>query len=409
VVAGAFEWADTRTLRFTPAQALPRASAYDVALGQEARAQDGASLDEMYRFRFSTTGFLEVGQVIPADGAQDVQADSTITVLFNRPVVPLAVVEQQGNAPQPLAFEPPIAGQGEWLASAIYVFQPAAPLIGGTTYTGRIAANVQDVDGNPLQSEYSWRFTIARPQVIFILPQPDATQVSPEPQIQVHFNQQIDPSSARSAFHVRSEAGAEVVGTLVVVSDTLLFTPTQRLEFDHGYRIVVDAGMRSISGASMAAAYSSGFHTVPLPRILSITPADGDQHVDTAGMGQILMQFNAPIDPGSVMDNILMTPPLSPTQVYTSFNTWDNTFGLVFEARPSTAYAVHIGPKIADPYGNTIGQTLDVHFRTNSVPPMVQLVSSNLVATYDPEAPARVGLVSVNTISASLSLYRLAP
>src|SRR5262249_52779042 len=62
-VAGAIEWADARTLRFRPAQPLPRASIYDVLLGQGARAQDGAPLNGAYQFRFATAGFLEVGQV----------------------------------------------------------------------------------------------------------------------------------------------------------------------------------------------------------------------------------------------------------------------------------------------------------------------------------------------------------
>ena len=66
------------------------------------------------------------------------------------------------------------------------------------------------------------------------------------------------------------------------------------------------------------------------------------------------------------------------------------------------------GPTIADPYGNTTGQTLDVHFRTDRLPPYVQLITSNFVATYNAQSPARVGLSSVNTSSASLSLYRLA-
>src|SRR6185295_19845025 len=117
-------WADARTLRFRPAQALPRASLYNVVLGQGAKASDGAPLNGAYQFRFATAGFLEVGQVIPADGAQDVQAGSTITVLFSRPVVPLTVVEQQGNAPQPLTFEPVVQGTGEWLSTAVYVFHP---------------------------------------------------------------------------------------------------------------------------------------------------------------------------------------------------------------------------------------------------------------------------------------------
>ena len=98
------QWADARTLRFTPAQPLQRGALYDVTLGQAAKAADGAPINGAYQFRFATAGFLEVGQVIPADGAQDVQAGSAITVLFNRPVVPLTVVEQQGNAPQPLTL-----------------------------------------------------------------------------------------------------------------------------------------------------------------------------------------------------------------------------------------------------------------------------------------------------------------
>src|SRR5262245_46370429 len=96
-VAGKIEWADARTMRFRPSQPLARAALYDVTLGQAAKAADGAPINGAYQFRFATAGFLEVGQVIPANGAQDVQAGSAITVLFNRPVVPLTVVEQQAN------------------------------------------------------------------------------------------------------------------------------------------------------------------------------------------------------------------------------------------------------------------------------------------------------------------------
>jgi len=142
-VPGRIEWSGARTLRFKPAQPLPRAALYDVTLSQAAKAADGAPIDGAFQFRFATAGYLEVGQVIPADGAQDVQAGSTITVLFNRPVVPLTVVEQQGNAPQPLSFEPAIDGRGEWLNTAIYVFHPAAPLAGGTTYSGRVAGGLR--------------------------------------------------------------------------------------------------------------------------------------------------------------------------------------------------------------------------------------------------------------------------
>lgn len=405
---GRVEWPDARTLRFRPAQPLVRAALYDVVLGQGARADDGAALNGAYQFRFATAGYLEVGQVIPADGTQDVQAGTTITAIFNRPVVPLTVVEQQAGAPQPLAFDPAIPGTGEWLNTAIYVFHPSAPLAGGTTYTGRVATGLADLDGNPLEGEYTWRFMTAPPQVVFASPEDGATLVPVDTAIRLQFNQSIDPAGARTAFHLRAEGGGEVAGTVGVISGTLVFTPGQRLEFDRAYRVEVAAGLGSRSGGSgMASAYQALFRSVPLPRIVSTTPADGERHASP--YTGFTIAFNAPIDPATVLPNIRMTPPLSPTQVYTYYDTYSHSFNLNFAARPSTEYAVQIGPRIADPYGNTTGQSLDVYFRTDPLPPAVQLVTPGWIATYSARNPARVGLSSVNVSSAALRLYRLAP
>ncbi len=55
-------------------------------------------------FQVQTVGFLEVSQVIPGDGVAEVQTDGAITVLFNRPVVPLVSTGQQAELPQPLTL-----------------------------------------------------------------------------------------------------------------------------------------------------------------------------------------------------------------------------------------------------------------------------------------------------------------
>ncbi|HEY1015326.1 MAG TPA: Ig-like domain-containing protein, partial [Herpetosiphonaceae bacterium] len=149
-VAGNLEWVDTRTVRFKPSAALGRANTYDVILKQGARAADGASLNSAYQFRFATAGFLEVGQTIPANDAAEVEAGGVITVMFNRPVVPLLTSGDQSALPQPLSFEPAIEGSGEWLNTSVYVFKPAAPLAGGTTYAARVDPKLADFDGNPL-------------------------------------------------------------------------------------------------------------------------------------------------------------------------------------------------------------------------------------------------------------------
>ena len=146
-VKGRFQWPDERTIRFQPAKALDRATRYEVELGTGAKDADGVSLAEKYRFHFTTVGYLEVTQVIPAPDSQDVEADSAITVMFNRPVVPLTTLEQQEDLPQPVVFDPPIEGRGEWLNTSIYVFTPDGPLAGGTRYTARVQAGLTDTTG----------------------------------------------------------------------------------------------------------------------------------------------------------------------------------------------------------------------------------------------------------------------
>ncbi|MCS6839257.1 MAG: Ig-like domain-containing protein, partial [Roseiflexus sp.] len=247
-VDGAVEWPDARTVRFVPAAPLKRAATYEVLLRETAKSADGMPLAAPVRFRFTTAGFLEVGQVIPADGAADVQPNSTITVFFNRPVVPLTAIETQADLPQPLTFDPPIAGRGEWLNTAIYTFIPSAPLAGGATYTGRIAAGLTDVTGNPLQSEYTWRFTVARPQVVTVEPFDGATLVPLQPSITLRFNVPVDPASARAAFRLRGPGGADIPGDLQVTGETLVFTPSQRLEYDTRYTVEVGASLTGVSG-----------------------------------------------------------------------------------------------------------------------------------------------------------------
>ena len=102
-----------------------------------------------------------------------------------------------------------------------------------------------------------------------------------------------------------------------------------------------------------------------------------------------------------------MTPPLSPTQVYTYFSQYDNTFVLSFGAQPSTDYKVEISDGIADPYGNTIPKGRIVDFRTASLPPNFQLRLPQPVGTYDAAQPAQVIVGHTNLNRLNLDLYQL--
>ena len=161
-VQGKVAWPNARTMRFAPAKPLERASVYDAILTQAAVAADGAPLAEPFTFRFSTAGYLEVAQVIPADGTANVETRPNITVMFNRPVVPLTSLAESAKFPQPLTFDPPISGQGEWLNTSIYTFAPNKDLPGGITFKATVKAGLKDVAGQTiLPNDFRPALTVA--------------------------------------------------------------------------------------------------------------------------------------------------------------------------------------------------------------------------------------------------------
>ena len=406
-VRGRFEWADERTVRYLP-EDLKRGEQYHVYLGQGARDTEGAILGGAYRFRFATVGYLEVTQVIPAPNSVDLEADSAITVMFNRPVVPLTSLAGQAGLPDPVSFDPPIPGKGEWLNTSIYVYEPDEPLAGGTRFTARVAAGLSDVIGGVLRNDHVWSFATEPPKVLWTDPRTGGDRpVGPDTAVRVTFNQAIDAVSAIEAFSLRGGLlDGDVRGEFEVKGDTLIFTPSQMLDFDKTYTARVEAGVTSASGGEgMRLAYEWTFQTAPLPRIVRTEPKDGERNAYPYTSFQIV--FSTVIDPDTVMPNLEMTPPLSPTQVYTYFNEWNYSFVLHFGAQPSTEYEVRIGPDIADPYGNTTGQRMTVRFRTAPLDPMVRLHVPGNISTMNANDPARLFVSYVNAERLDFKLYRL--
>jgi uncharacterized protein YfaS (alpha-2-macroglobulin family) len=406
-VVGDIEWPDARTFIFRPRSPLERDAVYDVVLTQAARAADGAPLAQPYMFRFFTPGYLEVTQVIPAEGTQDVEAAARITVMFNRPVVPLTSLAEMEKLPQPLSFDPPIEGQGEWLNTSIYSFTPAGALIGGATYTARVDGGLADTSGATLRDDFRWQFSVAPPQVVGQSPYPDADLVPVETAIQVQFNQAIDSESARAAFSLSRTGllGARPVeGTVTVSGSQLTFQPADWLNFDTEYRVKVAASVLAPGGTrGLSQDVTWRFRTLPRLKIVGTEPGNGERHADPyTGFS---LHFNAPVDPKTVMPNITMRPPISVTQLYTSSRR--TSFYFSFGAQPATDYQVRIGPDIADPYGNKTGQTLTVRFRTDDLPPQFNLHTPGLVATYNAYDPARIYAGYTNVNRASFSLWRI--
>ena len=105
-VLGKITWSTPQTFQFHPDLALQPGQTYTGVFSTQASGADGTSLPQELKLEYSTTGELQVGQVFPADKAEDVDRKSAITVIFNKPVVPLMTREEQAKLASPITIQP---------------------------------------------------------------------------------------------------------------------------------------------------------------------------------------------------------------------------------------------------------------------------------------------------------------
>jgi uncharacterized protein YfaS (alpha-2-macroglobulin family) len=436
-VKGDFSWPTPRVMQFKPlGDGFKRAAQYAVSLKENAKSQAGLALEAPVQFHFSTVGFLEVAAVQPISNTTEVAISTTVTVLFNRPVVPLTAIENQGSLPQPLTFVPPVRGKGEWLNTSIYLFTPDAGFEPATAYKARIAAGLKDTTGGVLAEDFTWEFTTVMPAAVASYPDTNTQYVSTQPTINVAFNQPMDHKSAEAAFELKNATTREVVqgtfewhseglgqptdsayqpyqwkwsqgeGPAVVGVETMSFTPDKPLEFAATYRATVNQGAKGAKGtAGTEKAYSWTFETIQYPRIVSTYPADGEKRADPGGGLQVT--FSSPINPDSINGNFTIQPTVAATQVYTYW--WDSNtqLNISFPVEPSSDYQVTLSGDIEGRYGQKLGEASTIRWTTRAADPIVYLHAPYRVGTYDAYTQTMAYVTVRNVSKVNFDLYRM--
>jgi alpha-2-macroglobulin len=440
-VRGQFEWPSPRMMQFKPAgEGFERATEYTVSIDEKALSAKELELSGPVRFHFTTVGFLEVGTVQPVDGATEIATDTSVTVLFNRPVVALTAIEEQGDLPQPLTFEPPVEGRGEWLNTSIYRFTPDEGFAPATTYAATVEAGLQDTTGGVLADDFTWTFTTVMPAVVATYPDEDTIYVSTDPTIHVAFNQPMAHASAEAAFKMKNMGTGEIVGGTFewhaeglalpqrkayepyqwswepgegpeqVGVETMSFTPDRPLAFDSMYRASLSSGAKGAAGqAGTQETYIWTFSTIAPPRIISSDPVDGEQFAPPKDGVELI--FSSPMDPDSLKDNFTISPPVSETEVYTYW--WDSYTHLriSFPTAPSADHQVTISDGLRGRYGHKLEEGKIVRWHTRALDPMVYLHSPSArtarIATYSAYTETRAYVTVRNVGRVDFALYRM--
>jgi hypothetical protein len=391
-------WRDEKTLTITFDQALTRGQTYTLTIDAAAKATNGAALGDTFSLPFDVTAALHVTQVIPAPNTTQVQAGSTITVIFSRPVVPLVTTGDQSKLVQPLTLSPTVAGHGEWVNTAIYIFHPDKPLPGGTQFTVTVAPDLKDVTGSPLDKPYNWQFSTIAPQVLSVSPEANAQQVNLDAYIDITFNQPMDHTSTEGAFAVLDASGKRVPGAITWdQNDTvLLFKPATNLALGAIYRVSLTGTAHSAAGtATVTNPFNQRFTAVPYPAFVRSEPTNGQQNV-YPGSG-ISLEYNAPMDERSFAGKVH----ISPAADNLSVSGGGSQIYVNFASLPQTTYTVTVDAGVTDPYGNTIKTPTVVTFTTGALQPSLGVATRgqvNLTNAYLPDTILQTATTNVQQI-----------
>lgn len=398
-------------LTFTPTGTFARATAYTFSLAESLRGADGAALTEAFDLTLSSIGALAITNTIPNDGASEVVVDQTLTIIFNRPVVPLTTLGEVDTFPVPVTISPVIAGTGEWLNTSVYLFTPTTNWAGGTTYTVTIDAGLAALDGATLDTPYSFSFTTIMPAVIRTIPESNtADALALETPIQFIFNQPIDRASFEANFTLSVDGVADlpINGTFEWNDDSSGVKYTHGEPFPLATPLVYGFPAGSVfesSGKAALPAFEGRFSTVGLPAIITTYPQDGEI---TDPYGNFQLYFASRMNPETLNDKIVIEPtPNGDVDFF--YRSWEEALSVSFAAEPSTDYRVTVLPGSEDIYGNKIETTFTFSFTTGMYEPSLSLiVPSGYVGFYDAgRIPTEMFITHRNVSVVSVGLYQV--
>jgi uncharacterized protein YfaS (alpha-2-macroglobulin family) len=361
---------------------------------------------------------LVVTSTLPEDGSADIGGSAVITVIFNRPVVPLTTTAASADLPSPITIAPAVEGAGEWINTSIYTFRPDPAFAGGVEYTVTVDPALTAIDGAALAEPYSFSFTTTAPAVTGLLPD-SMTTVRLNQSVQVTFNMPVDRASAEAAFSLDlvddnfKALGDPLPGTFEWADDStgFRFTPAEPLTIDSTYQAEIRGGSVTSPGGGepMADPVVRTFSTVPLPAIVSTDPFDGQENVPLYSGFNLV--FASPMDVSTIADRVTIYPePYGPVDTY-SYGETATEFHFSFGMEPSTDYTVTLAPGMEDIYGNAIETERVVRFTTGPYDPTMQLQTPGDVGfynAYNERTELFVAHRNVNAVNFTLSSVSVA-
>lgn len=401
-LAGTFEWPDDATLTYTPQTPWQPETEVIFTLAESAAAKNGMKLTESDQFSYTTSGFLQVTQMLPAADSQQADPGAAVVAAFNQPVVALGADAEQ--SPVGFTLEPQVPGTGEWLNTSTYIYYPVPGLSGGTSYTASINPQLTSVGGAPLKEGAAWQFTTALPEVISSEPTADAIDVPLDAEIKITFNTIMNKASVEAGFSLSDGQGA-VSGEFSWDDEfkVMTFTPNNLLTRGSTYTYRLERTAHALGGSALSASTSVNFKAFDHLQVQTDSDTLSDVAVDY--YRPLNLSFNGDLA-GENLDELISFDP----QLDVSVSYFDNTINIFAGFEAESEYTMTISGGLQDVWGGTMGQDRVLTVQTNplSASITVPIFYGDGALFVDPSDPVYyVQAVNVNSATVSVGSVSL--
>lgn len=405
-IKGTMNW-EGNTLIFTPEKTQVQANKqYSVWIDTTAQDIFRKKLQTAFYQQFVTAGPPQVIMHLP-QGVADKET-SPITVVFDRPMVPVTTLSASVNLGLPLKIEPNVAGTYKWLGTNTIQFVPDH-LVPATTYTVTVPKGITDLYGAALPQDTVWKFDTQHPSVLFTYPPDQYNKAGNKTEVSIQFNQKMDQHSLEQNIDWQTKGTNQKIPYTLKLDDTMtkvLLTPNTALPKASDLALTLHKGVKSAEGTyTLENDYSWMFTTVGDPRIEESTPKEKETLPNNYGVD---IRFTNPMTPAGADQFVTVEPKIE--DQLNEMSAYDEGLNLHIYGGflPSTKYKVTINKNWTDAFGQKLGQDFVLNFETDALPSDIAFIGRQRLGLLDGyrEKLEHV-LQAINVAKADLGLYKL--
>ncbi len=283
---------------FTPSGPLDHDTVYKFHISSEVRNLAGTPIPADYTWEFDTTmptSGLSVSLTHPSNGDMVASLTTSVSAAFSIAMDPTTINTDTFYLTYWDYYNYITVPASVSYNNGVATLTPTSSLMYGRTYQAHITTGVQNLSGEPLQTDFSWWFTTSSsaqaPQVMVTSPAQGSTNVSVNAHIGVVFSEDMDPVSINASSFYLSHGSyytyGNVDGTVTYNDGIATFVPASPLAPGRTYTIHMTTDVQSPDGKNLISNAKWSFSTA----VSNTTAPSYSQQKLTASDGEIATDY----------------------------------------------------------------------------------------------------------------------